>query len=118
VGVRTAREIIDQAIRENRFGERLLYLFAILFMVTGLCLMGVAVATKSPISAILGIVSSGLLIPAMQSARHTRQENISIRLLEAALNQADTSKEAAEALRTVFIETFTSRTNVRNKKLP
>ncbi|WP_416668011.1 hypothetical protein [Egbenema bharatensis] len=115
---RTAKDIIDQAIRENRFGERLLYLFAIVFLITGLLLMGVAVANQNPISAILGAVSSVLFAPAMDLARRTRRENMSIRLLEVALNQADTSREAAEALRTVFVETFTSRTNARNKKLP
>jgi flagellar biosynthesis component FlhA len=115
---KTAEEVIDQAIRENRFGERLLYGFAVLFVLTGLVLMTFAVVNGSPFSAVLSLISSALFLPAMQSARRTRQESMAIRLLQAPLRQSDNSKEAAEAIRTVFVEIFGTKNNDRNKKTP
>ncbi|MGJ3246772.1 MAG: hypothetical protein ACFE0I_11925 [Elainellaceae cyanobacterium] len=114
VTTKTAEEVIDQAIRENRFGELLLYGFAILFVLTGLALMIFAALKGSPLSAGLGVVSSALFLPAIRSTRRTRQESVAIRLLQAPLRQADTSKEAAEAIRIVFVETFGIRNNDRN----
>lgn len=113
---RTPEEVIDQAIRENRFGEWLLYGFAVLFAFTGLFLIVFAAMKDSPLSAGLGIISSTLFLPAMRSARRTRQESVAIRLLQAPLRQADTAKEAAEAIRIVFVETFGTQNNDRNKK--
>lgn len=117
--VRTAEEVIDQAIRENRFGEWLLYGFAILFACTGVALMIIsALRDGSQLSGILGLISGALCVPAIRSTRRTRQESIAIRLLQVPLKQADTAKEAAEAIRIVFVETFGTRSNVRDKKTP
>jgi hypothetical protein len=99
---RTAREVIDAAIRENRFGEYLLYSFAVAFVATGLFALVWGVLHGSEINAIVGLLASALFWPAMSSARRTRKENIAIRLLEAPLARADTAKEAAETLRKVF----------------
>ncbi len=92
---RNAKAIIDQAIRENRIGEYLLYSFAAMFVVVGLSVLVWGIVDGEPIIAGAGSVSSILFWPAMSSARRTRKENIAIRLLEAALDGVGTGKEAA-----------------------
>lgn len=104
MSVRTAKELIDEVISENRFAEVLMYCFAILFVVSGVIMLWVAAATGNILSAFTGTVASGLFWPAMSSARRTRKENIAIRLLEAPLSRADTAKEAAEMLRQLVDE--------------
>jgi hypothetical protein len=77
---RSAREVIDQAIRENRRSEWLLYFFAVLFVTVGLSVLVYGVARGEAVSTLAGLVSSALFWPAMTSARRTRKENIAIRL--------------------------------------
>ena len=96
--MRTAKSVIDQAIKDNRKSEWLLYGFAILFVLVGVFILVWGILKTEPISAVVGLISSGLFWPAMSSARRTRKENIAIRLLEAPLSRADTAKEAAEML--------------------
>lgn len=113
-----ADEVINIAIEENRFGERLLYTFAILFVAIGVIVMVIGAWKGNMVTGSLGLLSSALFIPAMQSARRTKQESVVIRLLQAPLLQAENSKEAAEAIRIVFIDTFTRKSNAQTKKPP
>lgn len=106
--MRTAKEIIDEAISENRFGERLLYGFAIAFVSVGLSVLIWGAMTRAPMISLAGAISSGFFWPAMRSARQTRKESIAIRLLEAPLSRADTAREAAEMLHRLFDELFRS----------
>lgn len=103
---RTAREVIDQAIKENRVGQWLLYSFACVFVIVGLSVLVFGMIIREPIIALTGCISSGLFWPAMNSARRTRKESIAIRLLEAPLSRADTAKEASEMLHRLFDEIF------------
>ena|ERR1039457_3756953 len=103
---RTAREVIDQAIQENQFGERLLYGFATTFVISGLAMLGWSMWNHDGVIAICGGISSALFLPAMQLARKTRRENIAIRLLEAPLSRVDTAKAASEMLHGLFAEIF------------
>ena len=95
---RPAKEVIDQAIVDNRFSEWLLYVFAVLFIVVGLLVLIWGAYKGEAMVAMAGTIASLLFLPAMTSARRTRKENIAIRLLEAPLSRADTAKEAAEML--------------------
>src|SRR5262245_10648214 len=99
---RTAREVIDQAIRENKVGEWLLYSFAIIFVVTGLLVLWIGISRGEVLTTASGAIVTSLFVPAMSSTRQTRKENIAIRLLEAPLSRASTAAEAAEALRRAF----------------
>ena len=56
-----------------------------------------------------GGIASALFFPAMRQARQIRRENIAIRLLERPLSMAETSHEAADALKEFFLDTFISR---------
>ena len=95
---RSAKDVIDDAIRENLTAAWMMYIFAILFVFVGLFVLVMGVINKDPLSSILGAVSSSLFYPSMTAARRTRKENIAIRLLEAPLSRADTAKDASEML--------------------
>jgi hypothetical protein len=56
-----------------------------------------------------GSIASILFWPAMREARQMRKENMAVRLLEAPLSMAGTSKAAAEALRDAFTAVFVSK---------
>lgn len=106
---RTAQEVIDQAIRENRLGEWLCYTFAIVFVIVGIGIVVWGAVVGNGIVSVAGSIASILFWPAMREARQIRKENMAIRLLEAPLSKAETSKAAAEALRDAFTAVFVSR---------
>jgi hypothetical protein len=96
---RPAREVIDQAISDNKLSEYLLYALALLFAGVGLAVLCFSVYQGSIVLSLVSLVASSLFWPAMSSARRTRKECIAIRLLEAPLSRADTAKEAADTIR-------------------
>src|SRR6266446_1109460 len=106
---RTAQRVIDEAIRENRLGEWLCYLFAIVFVVVGVGVIIAGAVTGQGVVAVAGSIASILFWPAMKEARQMRKENMAIRLLEAPLSMAETSRAAAEALRDAFTVVFASK---------
>lgn len=95
---RSARAVIDDAIKENMIAAWLMYLFAILFVFVGLAVLVKGAFDKDPLSSTLGAIAASLFWPSMTATRRTRKENIAIRLLEAPLSRADTAKDAAEML--------------------
>ncbi len=109
---RTAQEVVDLAIRENRFGERLLYGFASLFVACGVAAIAHGIYSSATIETLVGAIGSALFYPAMHLAKRIRQQNIAIRLLEAPLSRADTAQDAAVAIRTAFSEVFTEKDNL------
>jgi hypothetical protein len=104
---RSAQEVIDQAIRDNRVSEWLLYGFAVTFVLAGLVILTVGVSRGDWPTTGIGAVVSSLFLPAMSSTRRTRKENIAIRLLETSFSKATTAREAAEVLRRAFDQVFT-----------
>jgi hypothetical protein len=100
--MRTAAEVIDQAIKENRFPEYLLYGFAALFILTGELLIGYALFRGSGLIAVSGVALNGLAWPAYYATRQIRAENLMLRMLEVPLMKAHTAKEAADMLTDVF----------------
>jgi hypothetical protein len=103
---RTAKLVIDQAIRENRGASILCYALVILFAFTGVAvLIGGAFAREGLVS-LAGSIASMLFWPALNQARQIRELNLSIRLLEIPLSRADNAQEAADALRVVFLQRF------------
>src|SRR5262245_65403849 len=106
---RTAREVIDQAIQENRAGEWLAYLFAVVFVVVGVVIRIWGAISGQGIVSVAGSIASILFWPALREARQIRKENMAIRLLEVPLSMAGTGKAAAEALREAFTTVFVSK---------
>jgi len=104
---RTAKQVIDQAIKENRLGERLCYGFATAFVAVGIAAVGRALFMEQSVwTTAVGAVVSALFWPAMNAARQIRRENLAIRLLEAPLSRAETGQAAADMLQKAFVEVF------------
>jgi hypothetical protein len=106
---RSAKEVIDQAIADNKWNEYLLYAFAVVFVLAGMTALIWGMVKGEGTISLAGGIASVLFIPAMTQARQIRRENIAIRLLEQPLSMAGTSKEAADALREFFVNTFIAR---------
>ncbi len=104
---RSAKTIIDQAIKENRTGEWLVYGFAVALVGVGVVaiIFGMAVEGHGLV-AVAGSIASALFYPAMKYAKEIRRENLAIRLLEAPLSNAATAEEAAMAIQKAFSEIF------------
>jgi hypothetical protein len=62
--------------------------------------------SKQTLATVGGAIETALFWPALSSVRKTRKENIAIRLLEAPLSMANSSKEAADMLRDAFKDVF------------
>ncbi len=99
---RTAKDVIDDAIRENNSAAWLLYSFAVVFVLVGLSVLVLGVINDNDAVSVLGTVASLMFWPSMSAARKTRKENIAIRLLEAPLSQSSTSEDAAAMLHHLF----------------
>ena len=108
-GPRTAQEVIDQAIRENRSGEWLCYGLALVFVIVGIGVIVWGAVSGQGIVSVAGSIASILFWPALREARQIRKENMAIRLLEAPLSKAGTAKAAAEAIREAFTDVFVRR---------
>lgn len=103
---RTPGNVIEQAISENRFGERLLYLFSCTSFFAGISVLGYGAYTGQSLTAILGTVANLMFYPAMRLAKAIRDQNMAIRLLEIPLNNSKTAEEAAALLRQFFESTL------------
>lgn len=99
---RTAREIINEAIRENRAWEWVCWALTICFPVVGMTALVVGVVRDNGLVAASGAVAGALFWPALRAAETIRRANIAIRLLEIPLTRAKTSTEVAHAIRDVF----------------
>jgi hypothetical protein len=106
---RTAKLIIDQAIRENRFGERLLYAFATVFVATGVFSLVYGTLRSQGAVAVAGGIGSALFFPAIYQARGIRKENIALRMMEVPLTKANTAQEAAKALNDFFVSVLVKK---------
>ncbi|MGA2879515.1 MAG: hypothetical protein ABSG13_11230 [Bryobacteraceae bacterium] len=104
--MRTATEVITQAIEENRKPELLLYAFACIFVLTGETLIGWSIYAGLPLTAIVGVVLNGLAWPAYNATKQLRAENLMLRMLEIPLSKAKTADEAAKMLTESFVHHF------------
>ena len=106
---RTAKEVIDQAIAENKSGEWLIYGFATVFALVGLFLLIWAALKGELIVALAGALSGSLCWPAVRAVERIRSQNMAIRTLEIALRRADTGKKAAKMLVDLYGELFRNK---------
>jgi hypothetical protein len=104
--MRTATEVITQAIAENRRPEYLLYAFACIFVLTGEALIGWSIYVRLPLASIVGVALNGLAWPAYKATRQLRTENLMLRMLEIPLSKAKTADEAAKMLTDSFVQRF------------
>jgi hypothetical protein len=104
--MRTAEQVINQAITENRKLEYVLCGFSVTFVVAGVGLLVWFVAHGSAISGIGGIALNGLAWPAYHHTSKLRQQNLMLRMLEIPLSKARTAEEAAKMLTEQFARLF------------
>jgi hypothetical protein len=98
------RDIIDQAIRENRARERLLLSFAGMFILLGAVILIWGLAQNSLV-AFAGVAESVLFVPAVALVRRISKENTALRMLEIPLRKAVTAEQAARVLTQFFAAT-------------
>lgn len=103
---RSAREVIDAAIAENRVWERVCLGLTVAFASVGVAVIGIGAARSDGLLALAGSVSGTLFWPALRNAVAIRRVNIAIRLLEVPLGQARTTQQAADAIREAFVFHF------------
>lgn len=103
---RSAYDVINAAIGENRLNEYILYALAILFAVLGTGAFIFFLWSRQFALSIGAALESGLFYPAMRQVQKTRTQNQIIRMLEIPLNNAKTADEAAASLHHVFKEEF------------
>ena len=108
---RTAQEVIDQAIQDNRAWEWLLFALVILFPVVGIGVMLRGAYDGNGLTALAGSTASSLFWPAIAKAMKIREANQAFRAMEIALNKATTAQEAADIIARLFV----SRDNGRGK---
>ncbi len=104
MAARTPRQIIDQAVKENRYSAYLVYGMASVFALVGVGVLVWAVLNRAPVLGLAGSLPTALFWPAVNCARQTRKENVAIRLLEAPLSHAESAKEAADILGRVYAD--------------
>jgi hypothetical protein len=96
---RSAQEIIDTAIRENRTNEYVLYAIAIVFIVLGAGAFIYSLIARQWTLSIASALELALFYPAMKAAQGIRTENQKITLLEISLSNSKTADEAVTALK-------------------
>jgi len=103
---RTAQEVINEAIDENRANEMLLYGLSLISFLLGVAVIVWSLYRNQPIATLAGAIESTLFAPAVYFIRQIRRENIKLRLMELPLSSAKTAEEAAKAIITLFAEEF------------
>jgi hypothetical protein len=89
--MRSASQIIDQIINENKNAERFLYSFAGLFILLGAGIIILGAVNNHQITTLAGCISTCLFWPALNFARQIRRENIFLRLLERSIDAANSN---------------------------
>jgi len=112
-----AQTIITQTLRENRVGEWVAYVMALLLFLAGMVLLGVGVFGSQDVayritSLISGSVVEMLLILPFRFASNTRRHNIAIRMLGILIDRTDDPKKLAAILKDTFATVVTGNVNV------
>lgn len=103
---RPARDVIDDAIRENRYWEWLCGVLVVTFVVVGVGVIVHGAWVQNSGVSIAGSIAAALFWPALQNAVAIRRANIAIRLLEVPLGHAKTTQQAADAIREAFLTNY------------
>ena len=113
---RPAKDVIEQAIAENRRAEVLLCVFACVVVTVGVGVLIYGVVSGQAVVALAGAISSSLFVPAMAYAKRIRKENMAIRLLEDPLTKAETASDAADAIRVSFLRLSSEEPSQKRKE--
>lgn len=100
--VRSAEDVIDEAISDNLWWERLCYGLVIVFGTTGVAAIVAGFMKESGTISLSGTGPIVLLWPLLRFIERVRNDNIRIRMHELALAKAKTTNEMVAILREVF----------------
>lgn len=113
--IRTAKEVIDQALQENAGSKVLCYGIACSVVLAGLVVLLWGAYHLQGIVALSGALASGLFWPALHYAREIRKENITIRLFEVPLANATTADSSAKLLVKLLKDAFGAKAKGREE---
>lgn len=99
---RTARAVINEAIRESAPYDTICWWGLVIFGLTGVATIWGGLPTGNAWMGAVGTVPSALCWPTISYALSIRRANIVLRLLELTLNDASTAKEALTAIHRSF----------------
>lgn len=99
---RPAKEIIDAAIEDNRWWERLCFGVILVCLAVGVAGAVVGMVKGDGLISLFGSAFAALFWPALRYTVGVRRDNIRIRLYEIALARAETSEQMAAILREIF----------------
>jgi hypothetical protein len=107
VAPRTAKQVIDQLIKENRWWEWFCFIAVCVFLLVGVgVIVRAMIVDQSNVLTVVGGTCNVLIGPALTHARRIRKENQAMRLLEIPLSKAETAEKAANMIREMFVEVF------------
>lgn len=107
---RSAKQVIDQLINENRWWEWLCFVAACIFILIGVgAIVRAMFVDQSDVLTVVGGACNFLLWPSLTHARRIRKENQALRLLEIPLGKAETADKAADMIRDMFVKVFVER---------
>ena len=107
---RSAKLVIDQAIRDNRPWEWLCFVSSAVLVALGVSVIVRAmVSDQSAVVTVTGAIASALFWPALGMGQRVRKENQAIRLLEVPLTKAKTEEAAANMLREMFQQIYVEK---------
>lgn len=102
VAKRSPKEVIDDAIADNRWWERTCFALVVLFVASGLTTLTVGIMKEKDTLAVTGGGITALFLPAMWFARGLRERNMRIRASEIPFALAKTTEEARAIWRDTF----------------
>jgi hypothetical protein len=107
---RSAKSVIDQAIRDNLWWEQLCFWSAATLIVVGLsAIVRAMLVNQSADITLAGAIANILFWPALQLGQRVRKENMAMRLLEIPLGKAETEEAAAIMLHELFQKIFVEK---------
>ncbi len=91
---RSAKQVIDQLIRENRWWEGFCFISACLFVLIGIgAFVRAMFVDQSDVLTVVGGACNFLIWPSLAHAQRIRKENQAMRLLEIPLSKAETAEK-------------------------
>ena len=99
---RTAKAVIDDAIRETAGYDALCWWGLVVFGLTGVLTIFASVWQGNAGIGAVGTVPTVLCWPAIRYAIRIRQGNVALRMLELALDKAKSSEQALQAINQAF----------------
>jgi hypothetical protein len=107
---RSAKSVIDQAIRDNLWWEWLCFGSATALVVVGLIAIvrAMLIDQRGEVT-LAGTAATALFWPAVQMGQRVRKENMAMRLLEIPLGKAQTEEAAANMLQEMFQKIFVEK---------